>query len=265
VRPLLKAVMTSFSKLRDRAISLQSRIRPEAADLWSDVVDSLGVTTLRATQVYHLFEYASSWDGLHPPSWRQAHLEAALGALHDSVAVIRHREEHYRLPVDRVAYWRPNPTAYGYGYLWTVKSAFYFVRDHMRAALAGQDVVSPCFMNIINPIDVALGEGIGYFAMLGFLKRDAVLSVADDRRGFFLVLQAGLGRDCATSSVEAGHFGLDWRMPGRTTIGAALQLDATRFDFFGAKVSDVVQNMNFYTEFKYEKNANSGQSARPVE
>jgi hypothetical protein len=72
--------------------------------------------------------------------------------------LVKAHESNYRVPVDRIAGFRPNPTAYSYGYLWTVRSLHYWWRDEGKAVDAP---VSPCYMNVINPVDVAFGEGMG--------------------------------------------------------------------------------------------------------
>ena len=56
----------------------------------------------------------------------------------------------------RIAAWRENPTAYNFTYLWTVHSLYFWWRDEGKAVDAP---VSPCYENIINPADIALGEG----------------------------------------------------------------------------------------------------------
>ncbi|MCC7112259.1 MAG: hypothetical protein IT382_23395, partial [Deltaproteobacteria bacterium] len=66
------------------------------------------------------------------------------------------REPRYRVPADRIAQWRENPTAYEFTYLWTVRSLYFWWRDEHKAV---DTPVSPCTYNIINPADVSLGEG----------------------------------------------------------------------------------------------------------
>ena len=49
---------------------------------------------------------------------------------HDSLAtVVVERETGYRVPWERIASWRENPTVYRYGYLWSVHSLYYWWRD----------------------------------------------------------------------------------------------------------------------------------------
>ena len=71
---------------------------------------------------------------------------------------LRESEQRYRVPADRIASWRNGPTAYEFGYLWSVRSLYYWWRDEGKAIDAP---VMPCYLNVINPIDVAFGEGVG--------------------------------------------------------------------------------------------------------
>ena len=62
----------------------------------------------------------------------------------------------YRVEHERIDGWRANPTAYDFTYLWTVKTLFYWWRDEGKAVDHPQ---SPCYLNLVNPVDVAMGEG----------------------------------------------------------------------------------------------------------
>lgn len=91
-----------------------------------------------------------------------------------AAVVVSRREAAYRVPAARIGAWRENPTAYDYTYLWTVHSLFYFWRDYGQALGAWRSLscglsraadtklrdLTPCYMNIINPLDVGFGEGI---------------------------------------------------------------------------------------------------------
>jgi hypothetical protein len=69
---------------------------------------------------------------------------------------VKSREPRYRVRPERIAGWGPNPTAYGFGYLWTVRSLYYFWRDEGQAVDAPR---SPCYLNILSMADVGMGEG----------------------------------------------------------------------------------------------------------
>jgi len=112
----------------------------------------------------------------------------ATTAIERAETAIRHHEARYRTPLERIAGWRYNPTVrplhsvessvlrasrcpclilarwrqaqvYRHTYLWPAKTLYYFWRDHDKAMMEKRVVKSPCYMNIINPVDVGLGEG----------------------------------------------------------------------------------------------------------
>lgn len=137
------------------------------------------MTSLRATQLFALYEYVDGWldrSGICgtpfnlKDSWRKQKFHEAVKAVKEAEIIVSERESAYRVPVERIAGWRTNPTAYckslisieviAYAYLWTVHSLFYFYRDLGKAWDGSIDAFSPCYLNIINPIDVAFGEGI---------------------------------------------------------------------------------------------------------
>jgi len=158
IQPLLNAMQLNFTALTNQLADLRPQMYPEALPFFDEIVDSANITALRAQEVYLLYEYV--WGTLHhTPSWRSQRIEEANKVLVQVEEVIRRRESHYRVPVDRIAGWRKNPTAYNYGYLWTVHSAYYFWRDYSQATNTSLTVRSPCFMNIITPVDIAFGPG----------------------------------------------------------------------------------------------------------
>ena len=131
---------------------------PEALPFFDELVDSMNITALRAQEVYLLYEYV--WGARHrTPSWREQKILQANQVLIQVQEVITRRESSYRVPVERIAGWRVNPTAYHYGYLWTVHSAYYFWRDYSQATDTSLSVKSPCFMNIITPATIGFGPG----------------------------------------------------------------------------------------------------------
>ena len=122
-------------------------------DLLSEVADATEVLALRATFVDRVYA------ALAPAAADSADaLAEARAALDAAAATVRAREANYRVPVDRVGAWRETPTAYGFGYLWSVKSLFYWWRDYGKAALAlnGTDP-GPCYLNEENSLEVAFG------------------------------------------------------------------------------------------------------------
>ncbi|MCA9591425.1 MAG: hypothetical protein KC657_39285 [Myxococcales bacterium] len=157
VDPLLAEMETRFADLSARAERLKPQIPAHARDLFDDLADAMRMTALRAAQVHGLYQYVDGyWDT--PQAQRLPKLAAARTALDQAATIVREREKRYRVPADRIAGWRENPTAYEYNYLWTVRSLHYWWRDEGKAVDAP---IFPCYMNVINPVDVAFGEGIG--------------------------------------------------------------------------------------------------------
>lgn len=156
VEPLLAEMELTFATLSTRAEALRTRIPVNAKPLFDDLADAMKMTALRAQQVHGLYDYVDGyWDT--PNAQRRARLQTARDALDAAIPLVRRREAAYRVPVARIAGWRNNPTAYEYGYLWTVHSLMYWWRDEGKAVDVPR---SPCYLNITNPADVALGEGV---------------------------------------------------------------------------------------------------------
>lgn len=157
LRPLLAAVSQSFHTTLDRIAAAAPQVPTAAMPLFDDIVDSVNITALRADQMLALFDAAA-----HNST---GSLEAAFHYTLDGAEVVARREAAYRVPVKRVADWRFSPTAYSFGYLWTVHSQFYWWRDYAKtrnAMAAPHDrqlrVTSPCYLNIEAPIDVINGD-----------------------------------------------------------------------------------------------------------
>jgi hypothetical protein len=157
VDPLLAEMETRFTALADTLTGLGSVVPAEAEDLYLDLRDAARITALRATQVHGLYDYVDGyWDTPGPE--RLERLATARAALDDAALVVAERELHYRVDPERIAGWRNNPTAYEFTYLWTARSLFFWWRDEGKAVDAP---ISPCYLNIINPVDVGFGEGQG--------------------------------------------------------------------------------------------------------
>ncbi len=169
---LLMAEMdTRFGALAAKGDELRAKVPLEGRDLMDDMADAMRMTALRAKQVHGLYDYVDGYWGTAKVQ-RMERLNAARKALDDAAVLVAAREKRYRVPADRIAGWRDNPTAYEYGYLWTVRSLHFWWRDEGKAIDAP---IFPCYMNIINPVDVAFGEGFGTDAakwMGDFLSSD---------------------------------------------------------------------------------------------
>jgi hypothetical protein len=140
------------------AASLEKLPLGEAArPLRDELVDAARVTALRARQVLGLYDYVDGLDLLGNPgaAAKQSLADARL-ALDEARSLVAAREKSYRVPADRIAGWRAGPTAYRFGYLWTARALHYFWRDEGKAVKAP---ASPCYLNIMEPADIAFGEG----------------------------------------------------------------------------------------------------------
>lgn len=154
VKPLLAEVQQVSAEISSRIAALGSQVPPPAREYFDEFRDASRITALRAAQVRALYDYVDLGPGR--PRERAARLEDARSALREAEGVVQKREAAYRVPADRIAAWRANPTAYDFTYLWTVRSLHYWRRDEGKATHAPW---SPCYMNIVNPVDVAFGEG----------------------------------------------------------------------------------------------------------
>jgi hypothetical protein len=142
VEPLLAEMERT---LADRADAFD---RLRGAPLLDELADGARVTALRARQVHGLYDWVASR--------ARPRLNGARVALDAAQAIVLRRERAYRCDPDRIAGWRPNPTAYPFCYLWTTRSLHYWWRDEEKAVDAPW---SPFIDNIISPLDVAFGEG----------------------------------------------------------------------------------------------------------
>ena len=155
VELLLAQMETRFAALYAKWSALRAVVPPSARDLYDDMVDAMHVTWARARQVHGLYDYVDA-RGETSSGPRLARLAAARAALDEAAQVVKSREPRYRVPAERIAGWGTNPTAYGFGYLWTVRSLYYFWRDEGQAVDAPP---SPCYLNVLSMTDVGLGEG----------------------------------------------------------------------------------------------------------
>lgn len=155
VAPLLDEMEQRFTALARRLESLRNKVPISARGLFEEIVDAAQITSLRARQVQNLYAFVDAdARGLHEEA--QLYLNKARNTLDQALALVAHRELHYRVPTERIAAWRKNPTVYPFTYLWTVRSLFYWQRDEAQATKGS---INPCLFNIINPIDVVHNDG----------------------------------------------------------------------------------------------------------
>ena len=148
----LEAAQTGFNMVLAQAAATSSfPLTPENAVRRAEIIDTMNITVQRALQVYNLAIVAQHARDKGTPEWA-----AAEQALVSAGELIARREQYFN--VARIASWRSNPTAYSYSYLWAAHSQYYFWRDRMQLFFNVTDL-SPCLMNVDNPLDVAFGEG----------------------------------------------------------------------------------------------------------
>jgi hypothetical protein len=148
--PLLNAMSTQFASLAARYAKLLTRAHKNG--LMLELTQAMQMTALRAAQVESLYKYVKFGNA--------SDLSDAESALATAHGVVQQRMAHYRAPISRIAAWRENPTAYNYGYLWSVKSLQYWWRDLQIARDRQWLDESPCLDNIVDPVNVAIGEGV---------------------------------------------------------------------------------------------------------
>ncbi len=154
VRPLLREMADTFLALSRRLSSVDQMVPHSARKYFEELKDAMEITALRAVQIYGLYDYIYLWD--QPKSFRRLRLESARDALDSAMQIAARAAGRYRVEPERVAGWYYNPTSYGFGYLWTAKTLWYWWRDEGKAVM---QPLRPGFMNIANPIDQAIGEG----------------------------------------------------------------------------------------------------------
>jgi hypothetical protein len=157
IEPLLAAMADTFTQQADELAALAPGVPKEAEPLMADLVDAAHMTALRAVQMHGLYDYVDSYfDFTKTKEWRLQRLQTARDALDGAAKIVASREKRYRVPADRIAGWRSNPTAYGFSYLWTARSLYYWWRDEAKAVIVP---TGPCYMNVYDPAKIAFGEG----------------------------------------------------------------------------------------------------------
>jgi hypothetical protein len=153
VEPLLAAMESAFDTKAVTFDGLRAGVPAYVRPLVDDMADAAQVTALRAKQVHGLYDYVEGT--LTGASNARARLTDARNALDTAQVIVLGREKNYRVEPDRIGAWRKNPTCYAFTYLWETHSLYFWWRDEEKAVDAP---FSPFVMNIINPVDVAIGE-----------------------------------------------------------------------------------------------------------
>jgi hypothetical protein len=160
LRPLLRATAQETRAAFEQFAALQARIPATGRELYDELRDSMEITVLRAEQVYRLYESNAVWQPWILNADRSVayqHLQQAQAALDRAQLIVNGREQRYRADPDRLAGWHHNPTAYHFGYLWSVRNLHYWWRDEAKLVLRPW---SPGYLNIMDPVDLANGEGV---------------------------------------------------------------------------------------------------------
>lgn len=178
IEPLLNEMEGRFLVLRNRFIGLESRIPNKMLPFFKDFINGAKITYLRAKQIHGLYDYVDGyWDDPFKlddefQSWRMSRLNSARSALDEAKEVVADQENYYKVPKDRVISWSSGPTSYKFKYLWTVHSLYYWWRDEGKAV---DSPSSPCYMNIIDPVDTSGNSSISILKTLGIYEDCVVI------------------------------------------------------------------------------------------
>jgi hypothetical protein len=112
--PLLAAMAQVLGDAADRIAALRPLVAAHALPLFDDIAGAARMTALRAAQVDASYAAVAG-----PAAQRSARLADALAVIQQAAGVMKTREAAYRVPLERIGAWRPNPTCYNYTYLWT--------------------------------------------------------------------------------------------------------------------------------------------------
>eukprot|EP01035_Chromulina_nebulosa_P017511 gene17511-23072_t len=121
-----------------------------------EIDDSVRLLSMRTKHVFMLYK---SLDNDH--LLEKANLQRqSRSIIIEASNIITRRESNYRVPWQRIASWRENPTVYRYGYLWSVHSLYYWWREQGLAEKGSiQSEFSPCYLNRMDASEVAIGWG----------------------------------------------------------------------------------------------------------
>jgi hypothetical protein len=138
-----------------------------AIDLLDEISDAMSLLAMRAKQVRLLYESAR----VHISQAESALLQGqARGVISQAAEIVEKREQLYRVPWQRIASWRENPTVYRFGYLWAVHSLYYWWRDQGLSEKGSlQSQMSPCYLNRMDASETAVGWGKTALEFLRYL------------------------------------------------------------------------------------------------
>lgn len=154
--PLLQGLSISFDSLARSYDELAANPPADLADEINEFRDGARMNALRARQVHALYDAEASKSIGRDASWRQARIDVAKASIDEAARVAAERGRNFRTDIERIASWKTNPTVYRYAYLWSAQHLFFWWRDEGRVVLRPKNL---CFMNVINPADIAFAEG----------------------------------------------------------------------------------------------------------
>lgn len=154
IEQLLEVIEQEFTAIGQSFARWQAVVPQGSAWLVDDLTDAAQITAWRAIQIRALFGYAIGRRASYDRDLLNRYDERARWAMSEALRVVSSREALYRTDPNRIASWKNNPTAYRFGYLWTVHTLHYWRRDHQR--IVGQRT-DPCLLNIVDPLELAFG------------------------------------------------------------------------------------------------------------
>lgn len=157
IRPMLGQMDSAFGALAAGFEGAAGGVPDAARPLADEFADAARITQLRVHQLHALYDKASRYRK-DDAAWKAARLAEAAATLDAAAQVVARREHGYRADPERLAGWGlPNATSYPWGYLWPVRSLYYWWRDEGKVRQVPR---SPCYMNVIHGAEVASAEGV---------------------------------------------------------------------------------------------------------
>ena len=160
VLPLLNAMNATFWNLTNEFVSFQETDCSDNTYV-EEIVDSLKILTLRSSQMKLLFEVTSNVGMSEEDKMKK--LESARNVIENAQNIVLKREEDMKNrihPIERIVGWRENPSGYGFGYLWTVHSLYYWWRDYGLVERLGASAwFDVCYLNLQLSLDLVFGFG----------------------------------------------------------------------------------------------------------
>jgi hypothetical protein len=157
IRPLLNEMNVKFTAHATKFKDLLPLIPAYSLKLYQDIVDTAEILGLRAKFVFELSEYAWGFATRRGAAFLEEKKRIADKILVDAGNIMNVRKEAFFVSPKIIASWRENPTAYPFTYLWSATTLHFWKRDYRKVIKQNS---SPCLLNIINPVDIALGQGI---------------------------------------------------------------------------------------------------------